>query len=216
MAKASIKMRKKEEKSNFFHIYNRGVDKRIIFKNHINYLHFLELLKSVNSLELIGSLYHYKQNGDKSIKKNSKKLVEIISYSLIPNHFHLLVREVSENGVSKFMHKIGTGYTNHFNYKNERTGYLFQGPYKSVLVDNDDYLNYLSAYIFGNSEIHGVCRAEKYKYSNYNLALSGRSRYFRKYILKDFSDIGEYKEYVKEAVKNSKNMKADKKHYIIE
>ena len=216
MAKTSIKMRKKEEKSNFFHIYNRGVDKRIIFKDHINYLHFLELLKGVNTLEPIGSLYHYKQNEDNLINKNSEKLVEIISYSLIPNHFHLLVREASENGISKFMHKIGTGYTNHFNYKNERSGYLFQGPYKSVLVDSDDYLNYLSAYIFANSEIHGVCNAEKHKYSNYNLALSGRSRYFRKYILKYFSNVEEYKEYVKEVIQNSKNIKTDKKRYIIE
>ena len=204
------------EDKNYYHIYNRGVDKRTVFEDHYDYVHFLELIWSVNQLEPIGSLYHHKQNKNEEIKGDSKKLVEIISYSLLPNHFHLLVRESADRGMSSFMQKVGIGYTNRFNIKNKRSGSLFQGKYKSVLVDNEDYLLYLSAYIHGNSEIHGICKVENDNYSNYNIALTGKAKMFNKYILKNFSDIKEYHNYVKEVVKNSKNIKEDKKNYILE
>ena len=92
------------------------------------------------------------------------------------------------------MQKIGTGYTNHFNFKNKRSGSLFQSRYKSIEVNSEEYLNYLSAYINGNSEIHGICKVKDYKYSNYDIVLSGNAKNFNKYILKNFSSIKEYKE----------------------
>ncbi len=207
-----------EENKRFFHIYNRGVDKRTIFKNHLNYLHFFELIKNVNQLYPIGSLYRSKQNENQinTEIKEKQKLVEIISYSLLPNHYHLLLRELVEGGVSKFMQKIGTGYTNYFNLKNKRSGSLFQGRYKSIEVNSEEYLNYLSAYINGNSEIHGICKAKNYKYSNYNVILFGGADVFNKHILKNFSKIEEYQKYVKEVIKNSKKIKKDKKRYLFE
>lgn len=203
-------------KGNYYHIYNRGVDKRIVFENHPDYVHFLELISSVNQLEAIGSLYHYNQNKNEEIKEDSKKLVEIIAYSLLPNHFHLLVRESIDGGISKFMQKVSIGYTNRFNIKNKRSGSLFQGKYKSVTVDNEDYLLYLSAYILGNSEIHRICKAGEYNYSNYNIALAGKARMFNKYILKNFSSIEVYCSYLNDVVKNSKTIKQDKKMYTLE
>lgn len=81
-------------------------------------------------------------------------LVEIIAYCLNPNHYHLILKQVSERGIEKFMHKVSTGYTNYFNKKNERSGSLFQGPFKAIHVDSNEYLLYLSAYVNRNHFIH--------------------------------------------------------------
>lgn len=76
-----------------------------------------------------------------------KPLVKILCYCLMPNHFHLLLKEIRRGGVSRFMHKLGVGYTNYFNIKNEEVGSVFQGGYKARVVDTDMYLKYLSVYI---------------------------------------------------------------------
>jgi len=74
-------------------------------------------------------------------------LVRIMADCLMPNHYHLLVEEIQENGISRFMHKLGTGYTNFFNKKCNRVGSLFQGPFKAVAIENDIQLQYILAYI---------------------------------------------------------------------
>jgi putative transposase len=81
------------------------------------------------------------------------QLVRIGAYCLMPNHFHLLLTEQEEAGISSFMQKLSTGYTMYFNKRNERTGVLFQGKYKSKHADEDRYLKYLISYIHLNPEI---------------------------------------------------------------
>jgi len=81
-------------------------------------------------------------------KKDS--LVDIGAYCLMPNHFHILLKEKTENGISKFMKKLSTGYSMYFNKRYERTGRLFEGTFKSVHADSDEYLKYLFAYIHLN------------------------------------------------------------------
>lgn len=76
-----------------------------------------------------------------------EKLVEIICFCLVENHFHLLVKEIVPGGVAKFMKRLGVGMSGHYNEKYKEKGSLFQGPYKLRTVDEDDYLNYVSAYI---------------------------------------------------------------------
>jgi len=75
------------------------------------------------------------------------KLVRILAYCIMDNHFHLLVEEIREGGISQFMHKLGIGYAKFFNEKHKRVGHLFQGRFKNVLVDDDLYLQYLLVYI---------------------------------------------------------------------
>jgi len=77
-------------------------------------------------------------------------LVEIIVYCLNPNHYHIILRQVSEGGVSKFMLKLSSGYSSYFNKKNKRSGSLFQGRFKAVHIDSNEYLLYLSAYVNKN------------------------------------------------------------------
>ena len=77
-------------------------------------------------------------------------LVAVGAWCLMPNHFHLLIKEITEGGLSKFLSKLQTGYSMYFNMKNDRSGALFQGTFKAEHVDNDEYLKYLYSYIHLN------------------------------------------------------------------
>ena len=134
----------------FYHIYNRGTEKRDIFLSIADYERFLTLLYICNGVEAVDlklqgrTLYEIKEN------KQRGKLVDICAYCLMPNHFHILVRESSDGGISKFIQKLSTAYTMYFNKKNNRTGSLFQGKFKASHIDDDEYLSYLIAYIHLN------------------------------------------------------------------
>lgn len=138
----------------YYHIYNRGVDKRIIFEKHNDYERFINLLFACNGSNNLNL------RDDTSIPKGltfgmfefdrGKPLVAIGAYCLMPNHFHLILKETKENGISKFMQKLSTAYTMYFNQKNERSGALFQGTFKSEWLDTDMYLRYLFSYIHLN------------------------------------------------------------------
>lgn len=145
----------------YYHIYNRGTDKRIIFKDFFDLMRFRQSIEEFNTLEPIGSIYEnrFKKDsvGKKEIRKEEElifKLVDIICYSFNPNHYHFILSPLVEKGIEKFMQKIGIGYTNHFNIKYKRSGVLFQGRYKSILINTDEYLLYLSGYINLNNKIH--------------------------------------------------------------
>jgi putative transposase len=100
-----------------------------------------------------------KESGTYFEPDTEERLVDVVAYCINSNHFHLLLRENKENGIATFMKKICTGYAMYFNKKNERSGILFQGRFKSVHVDSNDLLLYVSAYINCNSEIHGIEKA---------------------------------------------------------
>ncbi len=134
-----------------YHIYNRGVDKRNIFSDEDDYRYFKHMLKIFNNtLSAENARRNFKNpktTTEGSRTSFSKPLVEIEQYCLMPNHYHLLIKQVREKGISLFLQKLGTGYTHFFNKKNKRSGVLFQGKTKSKHVDNDPYLQYLKAYI---------------------------------------------------------------------
>jgi putative transposase len=135
----------------YYHVYNRGVDKRVIFNNTFDYQRFLLLLMLANdhtTIEVQQLVRDYSIS--ELISQKRKPLVSVISFSLMPNHYHMLLREITEKGISKFMHKVGTGYSLYFNLQNERTGSLFQGTYKAKQVEDDRYLKYLFEYIHLN------------------------------------------------------------------
>jgi len=137
----------------YYHIYNRGVDKRDIFLDLEYYERFLLGLKEFNSdrLKELSKINIERKSDSLSGKERvDKEIVDIIAYALMPNHFHLLIRESKENGITQFMRKLGTGYTNYINKKLERTGVLFEGKFKSVHIDKDEYLRHLFVYIHIN------------------------------------------------------------------
>lgn len=135
----------------YYHIYNRGVEKRKIFLKNSDYNRMMFLLYICNSREPV-HIQNYR--GLTSIEKFSldrkETLVEIGAICLMPNHFHLLIKEKTQGGISLFMQKVTTAYTMYFNTANDRSGSLLQGTFKSKHIDEDRYLNYLYAYIHLN------------------------------------------------------------------
>ena len=133
----------------YYHIYNRGNDKRIIFMDDHDYRRFQALLYVCNSIKPVDINQHFQEDLDflELFKiEREDTLVDIGMYCLMPNHVHILIREKREGGISKFMSKLFVAYVMYFNKKNERTGGLFEGPFKAKHVDSDEYLKYLFAY----------------------------------------------------------------------
>ena len=129
----------------YYHVYNRGVDKRKIFLDEDDYSYFVHILKVFNDHAPAENVRYF-YRGSTSIEKRQKPLIEIISFCLMPNHFHLLVKQVADKGIMRFLQKIGN-YTHFFNKKYNRSGVLFQGKNKSRHIDKNEYLNYLKMYI---------------------------------------------------------------------
>ena len=134
----------------YYHIYNRGVDKRKIFSGEKDYERFLALLYLGNSNIAVDLKLQGRTLKEVLNITREKTLVDICAYCLMPNHIHLLIHEKEENGISRFMQKITTAYTMYFNKKNDRTGSLFQGKFKATHADHDNYLKYLISYIHLN------------------------------------------------------------------
>ncbi|OHA59320.1 MAG: hypothetical protein A2589_03385 [Candidatus Vogelbacteria bacterium RIFOXYD1_FULL_46_19] len=136
------------EDGEFYHLYNRGVDKRIIFKQPSDYRRFLKLMYACNSSQPV--VYRDLEHLPFGKIDRGYKLISIGAYCLMPNHFHILIRQDVEGGISVFMKKLLTGYSMYFNKKYNRTGVLFQSRFRSQWAGEDSYLEYLYAYIHLN------------------------------------------------------------------
>lgn len=128
-------------KNGYYHAYNRGVEKRLIFQDLQDYSVFLHFLKKYldPTLEIKGSDPH-----------PLSKEVELLAFCLMPNHFHLLVKQKSLDGITKLIRAVCTNYVMYFNNKYDRVGTLFQGKYKAASVEEDIYFLHLSRYIHLN------------------------------------------------------------------
>ena len=142
-----------------YHIYNRGVDKRPIFLDDSYFSRFVSLLKHYLKFDYPYSVLLQRRCKCEDVKSLTLKLetyrwerplVDVLSMCLMPNHFHLQIKQIVENGISTFMHRLGTSYTNYFNTRHERTGCLFQGAFKSVRVENEGQLLCLNRYVHVN------------------------------------------------------------------
>jgi len=142
----------------YYHVFNRGVDKRSIFEDKNDIYYFFNRLTDLN-IDAVNSRLttkRFKKQGEAIIEPNHAKLVSIIAYCLLPNHFHLVLKQESKDGISKFMQKLGTSYTMYFNTKYKRSGSLFQGKFKANLIDGDFGLPILSVYINLNYIHHRI------------------------------------------------------------
>ena len=139
-----------------YHIYNRGAHKQRIFTNESDYFRFSLLLFLANSNEPLTLHDLFERYRGRSIKdifeseKMSERLVDILAYSLMPNHFHLVIRQKEKDGITIFMKKLATGYSMYFNTKYEHSGTLFQGRFKSSHIDTEEYFRYIFAYVHLN------------------------------------------------------------------
>lgn len=190
--------------SGYYHIYNRGVEKRNIFMSKWDYLRFLETLNFYYKSPQPQKLSDFRR-GVITLKevKGQKELIKIFAYCLMPNHFHLLVQQMVEGGITNFMKNLTNSYTRYFNTKYDRIGPLFQGTFKARLVETDGYLLQVSKYIHRNSYSLAQWRNRMYPYSSYRYYLSSEKHLFcdPSFILSYFSKTNPrltYKSFVEE------------------
>ena len=186
-----------------YHIFNRGVDKRIIFQDEKDFARFLECMLLFNNTEPIGSIYesHFNKKKERFGHGVSKtRLVEFVCYCLNPNHFHFVLKQRVEKGIEKFMHKL-MGYSKYFNNKYKRSGSLFQGPFRAVHIISNEQLLHTSVYVNLNDLAHklgpGVSKSSCEEYMNRNKQGICAAKNI---VLEQFNRPSEYKRFANESL----------------
>lgn len=144
----------------YYHVFNRGNNKQQIFLDNRDWIRFLFLILHLQSpttfFNMSRDVNYYVKHSVFNIAEDEiyeivkNRTVELISFCLMPNHFHLILKEFSEAGISQYMQRILNGFTKYFNTKYKKSGHLFQGPYKIVHVEDNEQLLHLSSYIHRN------------------------------------------------------------------
>ena len=192
----------------YYHILNRGVDKRDIFLGKEDFERFFQGMREFNTVDPIGSIYEVqirkknKKFGD-LVSKNNSKIVNFICYCLNPNHYHFILRQITDRGIGKFMQRLALGYSKYFNLKYKRNGTLFQGPYKATHIDSDNYLLYVSAYVNLNNKVHWLENTlYKSSWEEYSHNVRQEMDFCEKdIILNQFSSPEKYKSFAEESLK---------------
>jgi len=170
-----------------YHIFNRAVNKQAIFHNLDDYVRFLFLIiymqSPVKILHIGRAVKEFAKycTGQSSALTSGyeeeiikKRLVELVTFCIMPNHFHLIVKELEEGGIAAYMQRVLTAYSKYYNTKYAKSGHVFQGPYRAVHIKDDRQLLYLSAYIHRNPrEISKwLNKEDKYPWSSYQDIIS--------------------------------------------
>ena len=186
--------------NSYYHIYNRGVDKRIIYKDKQDYAVFLNYLKEylspIPKIDLKRTISVNEK--DYQIKdyqcKNHHQKIVLAAYCLMPNHFHLLVKQKDIRDIQSFMQSLANRFTTYFNKRHRRSGGLFEGRYKAVLINSDEQLIHLSRYIHLNPHPKPL-NSQPSSYPDY-LKLKHTSWLHTKDVLKHFKSSLDYKKFV--------------------
>lgn len=167
---------KEYEAGAYYHIYNRGVEKRLIFLDDQDYKTFLSYLKfyltDPNLVDLRGLSSQVKPTPPSKVLRNYSESITLIAYCLMPNHFHLFIKQGDDLSMSSFMSSLITKYVRYFNTRYKRVGHLFQDRYKAVKIEDGNQWIHLSKYIHRNPLDTIICedcprRLAKYRYSSY-------------------------------------------------
>ncbi len=200
-----------------YHIFNRGVAKLPIFTDKRDYNRFLQ------------TIYYYQFQGPKpkfsqlsrfkdfKFEKN-KKIVEIFCYCLMPNHYHFLIRQLLENGISEFINKISNSYTKYFNTKHNRVGPLLQGQFKAVRIEHEEQLIHISRYIHLNPIVSFLIKdLREYQWSSYMNYIGMRTDQIctREFILSMFKTHQKYEQFVLDQVEYGQSLERIK-HLVID
>lgn len=180
-----------------YHVFNRGVDKRAIFLDKADYFRFHQSLQFFNTQDHVISIYV--RSFQKDWTETQKPLVSIHGYCLLNNHFHLLLTQLTDGGISEFMKRLGGGYTSYFNERYERSGALFQGTFKRVHVGADEQLLHLAAYVNLNNKVHNYT---DFSLNSFEVYTGTRDEQFvdTKLILEHFRSRSEFLTFAKETV----------------
>ena len=192
----------------YYHVFNRGNNKQNIFFDNRDWIRFLFLVlylqSPVNFSQIGRSVSSYIKRsvfGVSTERIIKDRYVELVGFTLMPNHFHLIVREFKENGISQYMQRILNAYTKYFNTKHEKAGHLFQGPFKIVHIEDNEQLLHLSAYVHRNQREIKQWENREYEfpwssYRDYVVENRWGELLKQQIIIEQFSTIQEYKEFV--------------------
>lgn len=174
----------------YYHIFNRGIRKQEIFREKRDWARLLFSILTFQSpvifdnisrdlkdfLPLIDRSVQHRVLNKKMSGVVKERAVELVAFCLMPNHFHLLVKQTGEKGVSQYLQRIQNSYTKFFNTKYKTSGHLFQGPFRAVHIEDNNQLLYTSAYIHLNprENRHLKNKIEKYPWSSYSDYFSNR------------------------------------------
>ncbi|PIU03657.1 hypothetical protein COT44_02085 [Candidatus Shapirobacteria bacterium CG08_land_8_20_14_0_20_39_18] len=211
----------------FYHVYNRGVEKRNIFLDDQDYRVFLHLLKYYLSEQTKNDqkqhpLANLILTGFNPVRlrplQNLKNEVILLAYCLMPNHFHLLIQQLTLDGMTKLLRRLLTTYSMYFNSRYKRVGHLFQGAFKAALIQEDSYLLHLSRYIHLNPKelSNKGFNPVNSPYSSYNYYLGNKSAdWIKPKIILDYFDstnllipkeINSYKKFIEDYAGNSEEL----------
>jgi putative transposase len=185
-----------------YHIVSKSIAKFKIFRSIRDYQRMKDILKyyQFKSPKIRYSLYLRSKNKSfENLKYKDEKLVEIISYCLMPTHIHLVLKQVAENGISTFMAKILNSYTRYFNTKYKRKGPLWEGRFKNIEVETTEQLYHLTRYIHLNPvSVYLVEKPEDWEFSSYKEFINEINEEGRICEFEKFMDISKeiYKEFV--------------------
>lgn len=177
----------------YYHLYNRGVDKQKIFLRYGHYSRFLTTIRNIFNTGSATPRLFYNQG----LALKSK--VSLLCYCLMPNHYHLLLQQTIEQGVTEFMHKLDTSYTMFFNKNNHRSGRFFESTFKATRIESEEQLLHISRYIHLNPVIaHLVDNPEEWHWSSHReyIGLVSHDLCNTKPILSLFPSNKEYHQFV--------------------
>jgi len=195
----------------YYHIYNRGNNKQPIFAEESDWIRFLFLIiylqSPANFNKINRQILHFVKNRifnigqDEFIDIEKHRNVELINFALMPNHFHLTVREFKEGGIAAYMQRVLCSHTKYFNTKYNKSGHLFQGPYKAVHIEDNRQLLYLSTYIHRSPRELSEWKDKEAIYPWSSLCdYTGKGRWGallkKDIIISQFKNISEYKKFI--------------------
>lgn len=210
-----------------YHVLNRGVAKQPIFIQNRDYLRALDLLNYYRfenpglRFSHFGQLSQSLKNSFwNNLEKTSHPLVEIINYCLMPNHFHLLLKQLRENGISKFMANFQNSYARFLNTKYKRVGPLFQSIFKAVRIESNNQLLHVNRYIHLNpssSYLVKINKLSEYPWSSFPDYLGIKQTTFvsPKLVLDQFKNVDDYKKFVFDQADYQRKLQ-DIKHMLLE
>lgn len=209
-----------------YHVFNRGIDRRLTFTNKREYQRAISSLRFYNVLHLPLSFSKYlrlediKRDEIDQVLEKSEKIVKIFSYCFMPNHFHFLLKQTAENGIAKFLSNIQNSYTRYFNTKHDRDGSLLLDQFKGVRIETDEQLLHVSRYIHLNPYTGHVVKSfeelEKYPWSSLPSYLSNEDSFVEKeFILAMFPRRKAYRTFVSDQADYQRKLK-EIEHLVLE
>ncbi len=208
----------------YYHVLNRGVAKLPTFLDDHDYRHALTALEYYTTIEppmRLSELSRLHQSSWRRIRdelRSEPKLVEIVAFSLMPNHFHLLLKQLVDDGITTLLRRWLNSYSRYFNTRHDRVGSLFQGVFKAVLIHSTEQLVHVSRYIHINAPVAGIIPADQvaaYPWSSMREYLGAPGFCKPDIILEQFQDARAYEAFVLDQIDYARQLDAIK-HLTLE